>query len=355
MKMNKMKKVTLKDVAEKVGVSTAAVSQALTNSSSNILVSEKTREKILDVVKELNYSPNVYARSLRTQRTYIIGVVIANIESGHFGPIIGGIEEVVIPREYQFLITDAHGIAGREVACVNYFLSRQVEGIIFVGAPKDCSDKVVRKVMEERIPCATIERDSRICPPSVVINNESGGYLAAKYLLELGHRRVAFLSGPPNRVDCQDRLKGYKRALKEFGVDFKDFMIGKEIMGKREKYTQGCGYDIMKALLRQYPEATACFCYNDLSAIGAMKALKDEGRKIPEDFSIVGFDDAVFAQYVDPPLTTICQPTRELGRKTATFLLEVLSGGDRKAAERIVLEPELIIRETVKENKKTPA
>lgn len=337
-----MKNLTLKDIAEKAGVSTGTVSRILTRAASGITISGKTRRKVLKLVEELGYHPDIYARSLRTRRTYTVGVIIEDIEDPYFGPIIGGIEEVLIPQDYHFLITDAKDSGERESVCVDYFLSRRVEGIIFAGSPAGHSDEPIRKVVKRALPGVLLNRESRLHLPYVAGDDQRGGYLATKHLLKLGHKRIAFLSGPPAKLDSQNRLKGYSKALKECRIHFDERLVE----GANHTLRSGC--QAMKRLLRRCPEVTACFAYNDLLALGAIEALREERRRIPEDFSIVGFDDIPFAQYSNPRLTTVRQPVRELGRKSAEVLLEILSASKKKSLKTIMLEPELIIRKTTK-------
>lgn len=337
-----MNNLTLKDIAEEAGVSAGTVSRILRKAPSSITISEKTRRKVLQLVEELGYHPDIYARSLRTRRTYTIGVIIEDIGDPYFGPVIGGIEEVLIPQDYHFLITDARDSGERESVCVDYFLSRRVEGIIFAGSPAGHSDQPIKKVVKRDLLGVLLNRESKLHLPCVAVDDKKGGYLATRHLLGLGHERIAFLSGPPDKLDSQNRLKGYRKALKEYRVAFEERLV------ERGNHTLRSGYEAMKKLLRRCPEVTACFAYNDLLALGAIEALREEGRLIPEDFSIVGFDDIVFAQYSNPRLTTVRQPVRELGRRSAEVLLEILSARKKKSARRIILEPELVIRKSTK-------
>ena len=342
-----MKTLTLKNIAKKVGVSTSTVSRVLNGTPSRIPVSEKTKRKVHKLVKELDYHPDVYARSLRSRKSYTVGVVIEDVEDPYFGPVIRAIEETLIPRDYHFLVTNARNEGKRELVCVDYLLSRLVEGIIFAGTPEGYNDEAIKKVTKKGIPCVLLKRKSGMRLPSITINNENGGYIATQHLLKLGHQRIAFLSGPAHKSDSQNRLKGYKKALREFGIGSQEKLI------EKGNHTPESGYKMMKRLLKKCPETTACFAYDDLVALGAMKAIQEEGKRIPEDFSIVGFDDNLPVQYPYPPLTTVRQPVREMGGRAVNLLLDSILSGGKKPAETVVFPLKLIIRQTTKKRIKT--
>ncbi|MBI3991006.1 MAG: LacI family DNA-binding transcriptional regulator [Candidatus Omnitrophica bacterium] len=331
--------ITLKDVSRKAQVSVGTVSRVLSRSKTAVPISERTRAKVLKIAEELNYHPNIFARGLRLRKSYTIGLIIADIEDPFYGPIIRGIEEILLLNGYHFLLSDAKNDGTRETFCCEDLLKRQVDGILISGVPANVKEKGMEILKQKQIPVVLIGRISRLNFPVVIVDNEKGGFYATEHLIKLGHRRIGFLSGPEEQPDCLKRLIGYKMALKRYDIKFEECLIAKA------NHTPETGYTVMKELLQSIPGLTACFAYNDLIAVGAMRAINEEGIKIPEDFSIIGYDDIRVAPYLEPPLTTIRQPLKEMGVKAASLILKLISSKKAKDTNAI-LEPELVIRKS---------
>ncbi|MBI3991005.1 MAG: LacI family DNA-binding transcriptional regulator [Candidatus Omnitrophica bacterium] len=331
--------VTLKEVAQKAKVSVSTASKVLSQSKTAIPISRETKEKVITAAKELKYHPNLFARSLRTGKTYTVGFIVADIEDPFFAPIISGVEHSLGSAGYHFLLSNAKDTSGEESFYLEYYRRKRVDGILLAGVTKaPVSDSILKAYQKETSIVLISRKTGNDNIPSVIVDNVEGGYKATKHLLKLGHRKILFLSGPPEKPDCQARLEGYKKALKEAGLPFRKEML------KIANHTPDKGYNVMKDILNQRKDITAAFAYNDYIAFGAIRAIKEMGMNIPKDFSIVGFDDILMASYVDPPLTTIRQPLKDMGKKAAELLLQRILSSKKSVFNDVVLNPDLIIR-----------
>ena len=338
---------TLRSVSEKAHVSVATASRVLNGTRTIVPISEKTRRKVLEAADGLDYQPNIFAKCLRLKKSFTIGLVMSNIEDYFFGPIIRGIEKILQPNGYHFIIVDAEDSGEKELLCVEDLLKRRVDGVLVVGVPVvGCREEGEARLKEKGIPSVFVARQTNNNAPCVIVDNERGGFLATEHLILLGHRRIGFLSGPPLQPDGISRLAGYRKAFKKYGVPLRDDLI--VAMDDATPLPQTGYKAMMRKFSRKQTDMTACFAYNDLLAMGALTAMAAKKRNIPEDFSIVGFDDILTASYFVPPLTTVRQPLEEMGRKAASLLLDIISkqsNGD-DAGRKIVLQPELMIRKT---------
>ncbi|MGQ9631592.1 MAG: LacI family DNA-binding transcriptional regulator [bacterium] len=336
---------TLKDIAERVGVSVTTVSRVINDVDSPIKIKQETRDKILRVARELNYKPNVFARYLKTKRSNIIGVVIQNIADPYFGEMIDGIEQVLNQHKYFFLLSTISNSLEKERSYLEKLRLSRADGIVIAGSMPQIADREIAQLVEDEIPVVLIGRefdDPRV--PYVTMDNERGGFLAVEYLIELGHRDIGFILGPDYSGDAQQRLAGYKGALAQHGLQYDE---GLTIKGGNDEES---GYRSMNALLDRKKPLSAVCTFNDRTALGAMRAIRNRGLRVPEDISVVGFDDIPAAEYSEPPLTTIRQPVRELGRQGALLLIKCLERkrdeGLEGPCDRIVLPAELIVRKS---------
>ena len=326
-------KVSIKDIAKAAGVSHSTVSRALADSP---LIAERTRARIHRLAQKRGYTPNAIARGLVTQHTRALGVVVTSIADPFVAEVVRGIEEVAADNGYRVFLGTSHDEPAREVNLVKALREWRVDGVIVASSRVGALYQPHLK--EIGAPIVLInnqgQTDARAIH-SIAIDDIAGGELATRYLIEQGHRAIAYLGGPADRASHRDRLSGYKRALRAAKIVFDPARVqtgnGKVEAGER----------VGELLARAKP--TAIFCYNDITAIGALRALKQCGVRVPRDISLVGYDDILLASYVDPPLTTIHQPKDEMGRTAMRMLLDLLNGAQ---VANVRVTGKLIVRES---------
>lgn len=320
---------TVKEIAAIAKVSVATVSRALQRPE---LVSETTRQRIHEVVKRLGYTPNALARNLRTARTRLIVALLPDIANPFFSEIIRGIEQVAHEKGYSVLLGETQSSLVREQAYADLIAARQADGIITMA------HRIPAILMPGRLPvvnaCEYV-KDSQIS--SVYIDNVAAAGAAVDYLLTLGHRDIVFVAGPPASPICVDREQGYALALQRAKVAVNPALT---VVGD---FSIEAGERAIEQLLAQQLSFTAVFCSNDEMAIGAMRALSAHGLRVPEEVSVVGFDDIRFARYTTPSLTTIAQPKNAIGREAMTMLIELLDDPAVPPRKR-VLSADLVVR-----------
>jgi len=320
---------TVKEIAAIAKVSVATVSRALQRPE---MVSEDTRERIYEVVKRLGYTPNALARNLRTARTRLIVALLPDIANPFFSEVIRGIEQVAYENGYSVLLGETQSNLVREQAYADMVAARQADGMITMF------HRVPAIPMAGRLPlvnaCEYV-KDSAIS--SVYVDNVAASSAAVDYLVALGHRDIAFIAGPSSSPICVDREQGYHQALKraKIAIDPALTAVGDFSIEAGER-----AVEMFRAQGRTF---SAVFCANDEMAIGAMRALISSGLRIPEDVSVVGFDDIRFSRYTTPPLTTVSQPKNALGREAMTMLIEILNDPEVPPRKR-VLTAELVVR-----------
>lgn len=323
---------TIKDVAKLAGVSTSTVSYVLNNNKS---LKAETKQRVMDAVKQLGYRPNLIARSLKTRKTSTIGIIIPDIANTFFTEIIRGIEDVSEQHNHSVILCNTYENTEKEEKYLNLLLNRDIDGLIFVGTGKN--PRILSDI--QGIPLVVVDRRIGDSYPSVMVDNEKGGYLAASYLLEKNKKEILFLSGPLSINTYFERLSGYLRAVKEAGFNRNELLI------HECEVSYDGGQSTMRKILDQNIDFGSVFASNDLIALGAFNTLMKSGFTIPADVLLVGFDDIPTAHIITPGLTTIRQPTYEIGAKAAQLLYKHLIQ-ESKEIEHIVLEPELVIRET---------
>ncbi len=319
----------IKEVAHAAGVSVATVSRTLQMPE---VVAPGTRKQVEEVIARLGYTPNLQARNLRTARTHVIVALVPDISNPFFAEVIRGIEQVAHQNGYAVLLGDTQNRSDREQAYANLLNTRQADGLItllphiprIVGSGRPAIVNACEYVDD---PAVT----------SVYVDNVAAAQNATRYLVTLGHRHIAFVTGPMDSPISIDRDRGYEKALEAARIkrDRGLTMVG--------DFSVESGFRAIDSLLARDKAFSAVFCSNDEMAIGAVLALKSHGRRVPHDVSVVGFDDIRFARYCDPPLTTIEQPKGELGREAMNMLIEILSGEDVPARKR-VLSTQLVVR-----------
>ncbi|WP_392486786.1 LacI family DNA-binding transcriptional regulator [Haloimpatiens sp. FM7315] len=331
-----MKKVTLKDIAEKVGVSKATVSMVLNNKDIN--VSESTRDKILKTVKELNYIPNSVARSLSTNKSNTIGIILPDIENSFFSEVARAIEDVASSSNYNVIFCNTDNKKEKEEQYIKLLISKLVDGIIFLtGAYSSDNIKILKS---NNIPFVLVDRyvENPKEVNGVYCLNEKGVELGMDYLLNKGKKRIAFVTGPMNLNISKQRLQGYINAMTKANLYNEDFVFEGD-------FTTDGGIDLTKEILKSNIKLDAIFYGNDAMALGGIKVLIREGYKIPEDISVMGFDNVKISSFIQPELTTVSQPIYDMGRAACTLLIDSID--DKTINKQIYFQPELVIRDTV--------
>ncbi len=325
--------VSIKDVARVAGVSYSTVSRALNDSPR---VSGETKERIQQIAAEMGYLPSAVARSLVTQRTNMIGVVVTTITDLFFAELVHAIEETALAHHYGVILTNSRGLPERELQAIQSLRRRRVDGIILVSGCSAETDVCTERGMD--VPLVVINNiHENHAGHSVEVDNKGGGLAATEHLLGLGHRRVAHIAGPAEEWDGVERLNGYVRALERHGIPVDASLIASG--GNRPVH----GIDAMQQLLSLVDRPTAVFCYSDAIAMGAMRSARASGLRVPEDLSVVGFDDIDLAPFFEPPLTTVAQPIQAMGEKAVEMILALREG---EPVEDCVLPSQLVIRES---------
>lgn len=329
--------VRIADVAKLANVSTATVSRVISNSGT---VKKETAEKVMEAVKKLNYQPNVLARQLRRSETKTILVVVPDITNPFFSEVLRGIESVAIQNGYQVLLGDARNNAESEASYLTILGQKKADGLILLTARSN--QKMLEEISQDYpvvLACEYYE-GSRL--PTVSIDNVSSARKATEYLISLNHKRIGHISGPLNVVVGRDRCKGFHQAMAQHGLSVDPSLV------QEGEFSFESGFNLMMKFLALQDFPTAIFAGNDEMAMGAVKAVKSKGFKVPEDFSVVGFDDIKFASIFEPALTTVAQPTFDMGQKAMQLLLKIINGEELEKSQ-FILPDKLIVRDSCKE------
>lgn len=327
---------TMKDVARLAGVSTATVSRTLIKPE---LVSARTRERVMRAVAEAGYTPNSLARNLRKMQTRSIIVVVQDITNPFYPEILRGAEHTARAFGYTVLMGNTDNDPARERAYLELVQSRRADGMILLTGRLPAQGNDGGAIDPERLPPLVFacEHLPDLGLPTVRIDNAEAARLAMRHLFELGHERIAHIAGPLNRIISVGRLAGYRDALAERGLPSDPPLIAEG------DFTFNSGVEAAKRLLALADRPTAIFAANDESAIGAIQTIKSHGLSIPQDISVIGFDDILFAAATDPALTTIAQPRQEIGRRAMAIMLDLLDGKAPPAGD-VVLPVEVVLR-----------
>jgi LacI family transcriptional regulator len=328
------------DVARKADVSPATASRVL--SRGEYPVKAATRERVLAAAAELNFRPNRLARALVTARTSTIGAIVHDIADPYFGEIVRGMEDSARLHGYQIFVCSSDRDAERELEYVRSLISYRVEGLAFAGG--GIEDETYRATLRRTLSeyreaggAVVMLAPNAYRAPSVVPDNEGGARLMTEHLLALGHRRIAFISGPPHLRTTAVRLDGYRLALAQAGIEFDPALV------ESGGFTADGGGKALATLLDRDPGITAVFASNDLMAFGALAELGSRSIRVPDEISVAGFDDVQHAVYVSVPLTTVRVPMYEMGTEGAALLLGISRG---KRARSRVLPVEIVVRQS---------
>jgi DNA-binding LacI/PurR family transcriptional regulator len=326
--------VTLKAVADHVGLTPGTVSSVLNDAPSSRSIPQRTKNRIVAAARELNYRPNFFAQSLRKKRTYTIGVIMEEIGDAYGSMIISGIEQYLRSKNFFFLTVVHRHDPDLLDRYAQILLERGVEGFVTIDmqlreAP---SLPTVAVAGHKAFPGVT----------NIVLDHHYAAHIALQHLVDLGHNKIAFMRGASFSSDSEDRWNAICEAAKDLKIDIRSELT---VQIDINDSTPQLGYPFAKQLLERRAPFTALFAYNDLSALGAIRAFQEAGLRVPQDISVVGFDDIQGAAYNTPSLTTVRQPLARMGAIAAQTLLERIET-NRDEPREIALEPELVIRES---------
>lgn len=333
--------VTVKDIAKKAGVSHSTVSRAL---RSNPLISEETKQRIQKIAVELGYLPSAAARTLKTNRSHVLGVVLTSIDDPFFSEILEGMEEVIQSSGYSLFIAAAHRDAQREREIVQAMVEHRADGVIICST--SFSEERSRPFLQHGVPIVVVNNQAvEEFRYSIYHDDVDGMRQVTRYLIGLGHYRIAYIGNSASGRTTMDRLTGFRKEMKSGGLSIPAEYVYETSGGGTEDGALAANHFLD---LPDLP--TALVCYNDMIAIGLMKSLQQAGVRIPEDVSITGFDNIIFSAYTNPPLTTLDQPKRFIGAEAARLLLELLDTPTSEQSQNHlnvrILKGQLLIRES---------
>ncbi len=325
---------TIYQVAERAGVSLSTVSRVLNGKAS---VNKVLKERVEKAVKELNYRPNSVARSLANNRTDSVGVLVPELNAPFFGDLMQAVESTLRAADKHVIISVGRNCLETEKDAVEFLISRNCDALIMHA--EALPDEYLLELNQSKLPVALVNRQVEGLPEACTsLDNEKGGYLATRHLLELGHKDIAYISGPTDKCDASLRLEGHKRALSEAGLP-----INPQLIFNGDYSEEDGKIGLLELMARDVP-FTALVCANDWMASGAISCARDLGMSLPHDLSVVGFDDVVFAHHVFPRLTTVSNPIAEMAEMSAKYILNKVYGQANNV--QLYFEPSLVVRES---------
>ncbi|MBC7321261.1 substrate-binding domain-containing protein [bacterium] len=335
---------TIYDVAKRAGVSAMTVSRVINGKKD---VKPETREKVLKAIEELGYVPNSLARSFVLQKTKTIGLVITDITNPFFTTLARGVEDTAMKNQFSVIFCNTDEDPEKEVLYLELLARKRVDGVILASASGKRTP--LKSILLRNIPVVLIDREVDGLGDLDIVKGDSiyGAYLLTKHLIDLGHKRIGIIVGSKNISTAEDRVEGYKKALIESGITIDEELI------RFAKYSREDGYRVTKELLNLENPPTAIFGGNNFIAVGAMMAIRDCGLRVPEDIALVSFDDIESLSQVYPFFTVVTQPAYSMGVIAAELLIRRIEDKDRvRERRRVILQPELIIRESAGEKLK---
>lgn len=339
-----MSRLTMEEIARLAGVSKSTVSKVFSNDER---ISATTRNKVLKIAKKFNYRPSKIPGSLKSKKTRAIGLMLPNIMNPFFPGIIKGVEDVALENGYMVVFCNTDEQIEKETLYFQMFEDRWIDGIIISGVTGESKEekRYIQELHRKGIHLVLIDREIEGYFTNVVmIDNRGAAFKATKHLLDLGHRRIGLISAPLKIKIFTERHRGYREALAENGIDFDEDLV---VEGDQ---TSRSGEEAVKYFLSLKNPPTAIFATNDVMAIGALRELQRNNLKVPQDVSVIGFDDIPLASLVSPPLTTIAQPIYEIGAQAMNLLIRSIEKKDL-VKSKIILDTKLVIRESTEKVK----
>ena len=332
-------KSTLKDVAKKANLHSSTVSRVL-RGEKKLRVSDETRKRVFDAAEELHYSPNQTARTLRMQKSFLIGLIVPDIANPFFARVVRSIEQQGFERGYTVIVCNTDENQDKEDKFIDTLLSRGIDGLII--APVQDSTEQIKKLVDRNFPVVLFDRCfCDIEMNAVLTNNLEASYDAVKILANKGSKRVAFVSGRRGIYTTQQRLEGYQKAVKDFHLDKSESLIA------GDGFSFESGYEATKQLLKLADPPTSMIVTGNLVSVGAMKAVLDAGLSIPNDISIIAFSDNIFSQYLVTPLSSIIHPIDEIGLETFKILIKNIDSKEKLPFEKKMINSTLELRDSV--------
>ena len=327
---------TIHDVARKAGVAPITVSRVINNAG---YASQATRQRVEAAIAELGFVPNTLARSLRSKRTNTLALVLSDITNPFFTTLARGVEDTASSAGYNVIFCNTDEDEEKERNYLQVLLQKRVDGILLV--PARSTPAAVQFLQEHNTPVVILDRRVPLAKADVVrCDSEKGAYLLVQLLIKLGHTQIAVLGGPNGVSTADDRVAGVRRAITEANLSEQSLLVFDGA------FTQASGYEMTRQALASIPHPTGLFASNNFIAIGAMKALRDFGQRVPEDIALVSFDDLPPALVTFPFLSVAAQPAYEMGQKATELLLNRLSGETARNYHEIILPIEIIVRQS---------
>ena len=332
-----MKHVTIKDVARRLNVSVSSVSRAFNDKYD---IKEETKELILRTAEEMGYFPNPIAKKLSQNKTFNIGVVVPEFVNEFYSEVIIAIQEVLISNNYQVLVMQSDENPVLELKNAKTLIHNMVDGLIIAPTMESNNMDYYLNQIQLGCPIVFMSRVEQSIPaPKVLFDNQKWSFFATEHLIREGHKKIYYLSGRGNLCVSKDRIKGFKKALNKHKVPKEDYKIIETGILAKE------GMDVVEDLIYNHDLPDAFFCFNDLVAVGAIKTLRNNGFNIPEDIAVMGFTETRMAELITPQLSSVRQPTFEMGRKTAQLLLKQIEA-EAPSSESVILNGELNVRKS---------
>ena len=330
-----MSRVTIHDVARDAGVSVTTVSHVLNQTR---FVSEPVRARVQAAVQQLHYIPSALARSLKNNRTHTIGMIIPNSSNPYFAEIIRGIEDTCFAAGFNVILCNSDDDPAKQGKYIRVLAEKQVDGLIVLSSGGD--DELGEQLRQANMPQVLVDREVDSSNADLVeVNHDGGGWLATRHLLQLGHSRIACITGPLGLSSAAQRLRGFRRAMADANLAVEEKWIC------QSDFTAAGGHAAMQKLLVAGPRPSAVFVCNDLMAFGAVSAANAANLVLPRDLSVIGFDDIALAAYCSPPLCTVAQPKHRMGAVAVQLLLARIADPARPP-QREILEPTLCLRQS---------
>jgi LacI family transcriptional regulator len=327
--------INLKQLSQLLGLSQTTISLVLNDSPAAKSIPVHTRERVFEAARKFHYRPNYFARSLRRSRSMSVGVIAPDLSEGYFTLVMRGVEEALLKAHYFYFTGNHYWNPELMRQYPRLLMERAVGGFLLLNTPA---------TVRSPLPVVSISSHTGVADVSdIVLDHSKAAELALGHLHDLGHRKIAFMKGPEIIPDSEHRWKSILETARQLKIEMRPELC---LQLGADNFSPEVGYEAMKNLLASTREFTAIFCFNDIAAIGVIRAIGDAGLRVPEDISVIGFDDIISAAYQRPSLTTVRQPLRDMGYKGAQMLLDMIANPNSKAPTETVIEPELIVRES---------
>ncbi len=344
--------VTIRDVAERSGFSSATVSIVLNEAPLSRFIPDTTKARIKRAATQLGYRPNLFARSLRSRRSNTVGVMVFDMTDPYCTLVLRGIENALYQASFLPILTDVHNDRSRFERYLEMLLNRRIEGLVVLANWLFVDINVLADLKKNNIPTATVGRELKTDDiSSVIVDNAAGARAALDHLYSLGHRKIAFIRGPRQLSDTEPRWRGVRALARERDLQLDPRLIVDLPESGNPFSSFEDGYKLTEELIQSRHPFTALMAFDDMTAFGAIRALNKAGIRVPEQCSVIGFDDVATAAIYSPALTTIRQPMEVMGATAATIVVEAINGALEKKSARTVhrqIMPELIVRESTR-------